>query len=224
MKYFIANWKANKTYDDALRWNDEFSNAIQSDSSLIDALNSDRLTIIICPPFPFLHTLKPLEQLSKNIFIGAQSLSDKANGAFTGEVTAEMVQGLVQYSILGHSERRSNYGETNEMLAEKTRLSLAKSITPVFCVRDAQDTIPQGITFVAFEPVSAIGTGNNMNANEVLQKKRSLSLPQNSVFIYGGSVNPDTVSDYLHHDEIQGFLIGSASLTPSSFLDIVKKA
>ncbi len=224
MKYFIANWKANKTYEETIQWKEEFSAAIQNDTALSEALNSDRIAIIICPPFPFIHALKPLEQLAKNIGIGTQSLSDKTNGAFTGEVTAAMLQGLVQYSILGHSERRSNYGETNEMLMEKARLSLASGISPVFCIRDSQDTIPDGISFIAFEPVSAIGTGNNMSASHVLEIKQQLSLPPDSMFIYGGSVNPDTVSEYLHHDEIQGFLIGSASLTPASFLAIVKKA
>lgn len=224
MKYFIANWKANKNYEETTNWINEFTQILTNDSALHDKLTSDKVSIIIAPPAPFLISMKTVEATFKNIFVGAQDISNKQSGAFTGEVTAKTLKGLVMYSILGHSERRSNYGETNEMLAEKVKLAQEENIKPILCVRDTEDTIPPSVEYVAFEPVSAIGTGNNMPLQEVLENKAKLSLPSNALFIYGGSVKPETAFDYLTSDEIDGFLIGGASLQPSQFLDIVRLA
>lgn len=222
MKYFIANWKANKNYDESSAWLNNFITALQDDLELKKKLDSDQICIIICPPFPFLLPLKTLEVTSKNVFVGAQSVSDKESGAFTGEVTAKSLEGLASYSIIGHSERRSHYGETNEILKLKTEQALAHTIKPILCISGNEDTIFDGVTVIAYEPVSAIGTGNNMPLAEVLQNKTKLNIDENKVFIYGGSVNPQTASEYIHSDEIDGFLIGGASLEPATFLQIVK--
>lgn len=221
MKYFIANWKANKNYAEATAWVTEFSDLLQKNTELQTKLENGTVGIIICPPAPFLSLLQPLTKQFKNVFIGAQTVSDKESGSFTGEVTAKSLEGLCSYTILGHSERRINYGETNELLAVKTAQALKAGIKPILCVRDASDTIFENVTFIAFEPVSAIGTGSNMPAQEVIETKKTLQLPQDAIFIYGGSVNAQTAPEYLQSDEIHGFLIGGASLQPSSFLDIV---
>ena len=215
MRYFIANWKANKTIDEALDWLDRL---------LKIPLRNERAKIIVCPAF---HLLYPLRLKLKDypfISLASQDVSAFESGSYTGEVTARSLQDLVEYAIIGHSERRKYFNETYELLTKKVFLAKKHQIEPIFCLRNENDPIPPGIQIVAYEPVYAIGSGNNEPIGKVLEVKQKLKLPKNAVFIYGGSVNKNNISSYLHCQEIDGLLIGNASLDAKEFHDIVNQA
>lgn len=222
-KYIIANWKANKSYDEAQEWIAMFSSLIKEDSAVQEKLESDALHIIICPPAPFIFSLANAVSEMKNITIGAQDISAYEEGAYTGEVTVKSIEFGAGCTLLGHSERRSLFNETEETLAKKVALAKKYTIDPILCIRGTQDTIHEGVAMIAYEPVEAIGTGKNMSAAEVLEKKKTFTLPQDCIFIYGGSVNEQTCTEYLQSDEIHGLLVGGASLVPETFLGIIRK-
>lgn len=205
-------------------WITNFSMQLQGNETLMNKLRNNELMLIIAPPFPFITLLKPLEDLTPNIRIASQTLSSFAEGAYTGEVTAKSLAGMVEYAITGHSERRSHFAETNEQLAQKVTNAQANTIQPIFCIRGADDTVPATVTMVAYEPVEAIGTGMNMPSTQVSEKKKLFTLPEKCIFIYGGSVNDQTAQEYLVNPDIDGLLIGGASLQPETFLAIAAKA
>lgn len=213
MKYFIGNFKANKNYFEIMEWIDAFISIYKV---------KENVTIGICPPYPFLGLMQ--DKLGKlgNIFVGAQTVSSYEQGSYTGEVTARSLEGTVRFAIIGHSERRKTFKETDEELALKVALAKKYNIEPIYCIRDEKDVIPPGVTYVAYEPVAAIGTGQNESLDKVLEMKSKLSLPNGCIFIYGGSVNEKNVNEYLVSHEIDGFLIGKASLTPETFLQIAR--
>ncbi len=213
MKYFIANWKANKNIQETEDW-------INSFISKIDPKN-ENIRIIICPPYPLITVLKNKVQDMTNIRIGSQDISTFEEGSYTGEVTAKTLVGLVDYSIIGHSERRKNFGEIHEVLFKKVELAKKYSIEPIFCIRDESDPIPGGVKFVAYEPVHAIGTGANEPADKTIVMKKKLNLDKNKIFIYGGSVSDKNAHEYLKTTEIDGFLVGKVSLDPERFANLV---
>lgn len=205
MKYLIANWKAHKTIYEVDAWIRAFS---QLDASVIKG----NLEIIICPPYPFIYYLKDKLQSFPFCKIGAQDISYFGRGAYTGEVPSEALSGIVDYVIIGHSERRYYFEETSEILFQKNNRAIQQKISPIFCIRDSGDLIPPKAQFVAYEPIVAIGTGKNESVENVLAFKKRLHLDKTKRFIYGGSVNENTISEYARCNEIDGFLIGSASL------------
>lgn len=210
MKYLIANWKAYKTIQEVEAWIRELD---LPDASVIN----NNFEIIICVPFPFIYLLK--ERLKKLSFckIGAQDVSYFGNGAYTGEVTAHNLAKIVDYVLIGHSERRRYFNETATILFQKTSRAIQYSIKPIFCIRDTGDLIPSPIPFVAYEPITAIGTGNNESLDHVLSVKKRLRLDKNTRFIYGGSVDKNNMSEYIGSSEIDGLLVGTASLQASHF-------
>lgn len=213
MKYIIGNWKANKTASEVISWSDDF---------LKEYIPDIQTTFIVCPPSPYLSALHDKLSGKKNVFLGAQTVSTSEGGSYTGEVTAQMIRDTAQYVIVGHSERRKYYLETDEELSKKVLLAKKYALEPIYCVRDEKDSIPDGVRFVAYEPVAAIGTGQNEPPEKVVEMKKKMSLPQGCIFIYGGSVNERNCSSYISTGEIDGFLIGKASLSPSQFLLIGK--
>ncbi|MCX7996374.1 MAG: triose-phosphate isomerase [Patescibacteria group bacterium] len=224
MKYILGNWKANKTVQEVDQWLREFKDALNADRLLRNSLDTGAIELVIFPPFPYLdRTLAALRGL-KQIRVGAQTVSEKAGGAFTGEVTARMLRGIVTYVLIGHSERRSYFGETDAELAEQVQRTGEVELQPVLCIRNSQDVIHPGVRFIAFEPVEAIGTGNNMPLQTVLSRKSTFALPPGAVFIYGGSVTESSALEYLASSEIDGLLIGGASLQVSTFLAIARIA
>jgi triosephosphate isomerase len=211
MKYFVGNWKANKNCHEVEKWADDF---IKLYKPGVD------ITLGVCPPAPFLSYLQWRLGDLKQVFIGAQTVSSVESGSYTGEVTAKMLDGTVRFVIIGHSERRKHFHEEDSDLATKVVMAKKYNLEPIYCVRDEADVIPTGVKFVAYEPVAAIGTGQNESLDKVLIMKKKMALPQDCVFIYGGSVNEKNVHEYLISDEIDGFLIGKASLDPVQFLAI----
>lgn len=222
MKYLIANWKAQMTFPQVREWIAVFEDLIREDSDISYNLTTNNLAIIICPPSPFILYLQDQILGIPNLYIGAQDISHVEEGKYTGEVTTKALQGLISHSILGHSERRSEFGETEENIAKKITLCKKYAVEPILCVRDEKDTIFDGVKLVAYEPVSAIGTGQNMNPAEVVEIKKKFSLPAEVTFIYGGSADEKNCKEYIATGEIDGFLVGTASLEPQRFFNMAK--
>ncbi len=221
MKYFIANWKARITADQALDWSKEFSDKVAVDTALQLALNNDKIRIVICAPFPFLFLLKDKFSHSKNIFLGSQDISPFDEGTYTGEVTAKMLQGTIRYSLIGHSERRHFFNETEEMIGRKIEQACSHGIEPVLCVRGPEDKIYSTVKIISYEPVGAIWPGKNEDPAKTVESKHKLSLPPDRVFIYGGSVDASDIRSYTATGEIDGFLVGNASLNPADFYQTI---
>lgn len=205
MKYIIANWKARKNLEEAKIWVNSF---FQKVTALKETI------LIIAPPYPLILPIYELIKDKNNVHVASQDISKFDSGSYTGEVSAQTLKGIVKYSIIGHSERRQYFNEDNETLSQKTKKATENSIEPIFCVRNVHDPIPDGVNIVAYEPVDAIGTGSNEPVDKVLNVKKSLKLDINKKFIYGGSVNSTNYKIYLDSSEIDGLLIGSASLNP----------
>lgn len=214
MKYIIANWKANKNYVEARDWIETF---FQQNFTQLSA----QVHIVICPPYPFIPFLFEAVKDRPYIKIGSQDVSVFEAGAYTGEVTAKSLSSIVDYSLIGHSERRQHFHETQEALLQKTKLANEHSITPLFCIRSTEDPIPDNVKFIVYEPVESIGTGNNAEVEQVLKVKEKLHITSSTQFIYGGSVTEENAGSYLSCPEIDGVLPGSASLDPLKFYKIV---
>lgn len=215
MQYFVANWKAEKNLKDCFAWVNLFS-------TLYKKYNNPNVQIIICPPIAFLASIKPLLQSSfPSIKFGSQDLSQFDNGKYTGEITAQMLNELVNFVIIGHSERRTNNNETDNHIRLKVEQAYQYGIKSIVCISESTQTIPEKTNIIAFEPLSAIASGNNYSVESVVHFKKSLNLPNTASFIYGGSVNKKNINTYLHNPEIDGFLIGTASLDPQEFFDLL---
>lgn len=212
MHYFIANWKANIDLKKADSWLDSF---------LSYASDFRDKCVVICPPFPLLIQLKEKIKMQKNIYLGSQDISRYESGNYTGEVTVSALQGLINFTLIGHSERRLNFQESPGDLSQKSLLAIKYGIQPIFCIRNENDQIPEKIKLLAYEPVEAIGTGSNQPPDQVLEIKKKLNLKPDVDFLYGGSVTEANASTYLKLSEIRGLLVGNESLNPHNFLGIV---
>jgi triosephosphate isomerase len=243
-----ANWKMNKTVPEALDLTRDLLEQIQPYSSV------ER---VICPAFVALTTVAPLVAAA-GLGLGAQNMHWEKAGAFTGEVSPSMLAGLCQYVIVGHSERRQYFGETDETVNKKTRAAVAHGLTPIICVgenlaeneagRTAEVVVRQTRaayasfseadalkTILAYEPVWAIGTGKaatpaGANAVIGLHIRGALSELYSSAMAdtvrvqYGGSVTAANAADLMAQPDIDGALVGGASLKPIEFGAIVRAA
>ncbi len=242
-----GNWKMYKTAPESI----VLANAIKR-----DLFDIDNVEIVLCPPFTSLTDVKDITG-DTNISFGAQNMFWAEEGAFTGEISPKMLKALgCKYVIIGHSERRAYFGETNETVNKKVKSALKHGLLPIMCVgekleeREAgsafdvvRDHVENGlldvgekeilnITF-AYEPVWAIGTGKNATPEEaeeihkfirgLLSKKYGKEISENLRIQYGGSVKPDNIESLIKQKDIDGALIGGASLNPESFVEIVKK-
>lgn len=221
MKYFIANWKANKNLAEAASYMDILLQTISKNTALLERLEKNEIKIILAPPFPFLFTLKEKIKSAKNIHLAAQDISHFEDGAYTGEITGRMLQGLVDFAIVAHSERRKYFAEKDDVLFKKAQLAQKYGLQSIYGLRDEHDRIPAGVGIVAYEPNAAIGTGKNEPVKNVLRIKEILNLPKNTSYLYGGSVNRENAALYLKTGKIDGFLVGSASLDPIHFIDLI---
>lgn len=214
MKYLIANWKANKNLEEAVQWVDFILNSNTQVS---------QLKVVICPPFPLIYPLKEKIKNSSLIELGSQDISAFESGNYTGEVTAKSLQGLIRYALVGHSERRSNFKESDQMIQKKIINAKKYGIEPILCIRGEQDVIPDETRMVVYEPVYSIGTGNNEQPAKVIETLEKLKLDSSVTFFYGGSVNINNIGSYLATSRFDGFLVGTASLDPAEFLDLIRK-
>ncbi len=212
--WIVANWKSNKTIAQALEWVETVGPQIPK---------TVNLKVVVCPAFSCLSEVKKAVMVGNfPIIVGAQNLSPFDVGAFTGEEPASLLKELVSFSIIGHSERRQNFGETDEMIDAKVKQALASNITPLVCVQSAGTPVPPDCKLVAYEPVWAIGTGNPdtpENANQVALKIKQAN--SQVEVIYGGSVTADNVKGFNSQEHISGVLPGKASLNPQDFINII---
>lgn len=210
--YLIANWKSHGDLLSTRSWVHKFLEALHPDT--VQALHSGKLVVVICPPAPLLYPLKTL-LMDYPIAIGAQDISSHPQGSMTGEVSGEAYTGIATCVLIGHDERRK-LGEDAETTYQKYIQTCEAGLTPLLCISEAAQLIP-GAPQVAYEPIQSIGTGQATHPDDVTRFRATLALPAGTKFIYGGSVNRDTITPYLSHPEIDGFLCGAASLDPIHF-------
>jgi triosephosphate isomerase len=217
VKYIIANWKSNKLLEETHSWVESVGPKLE---------HREDVVVIVCPPSLYLGDVAKAAQVHGGLLkVGSQNVSPFSFGSYTGEETAGMIKQFGEYSIIGHSERRKNFGETDEILIEKVKQALEAEVKPVFCVQDEHTPIPEGVEVVAYEPVFAIGTGTPDtpdNANSVCGKIKEAH--QNVVVLYGGSVTSENAKQFLEQEHISGLLIGKASLDAEEFIKIVNLA
>lgn len=245
-KIVAGNWKMNKTLQDGVALAKEINETLKADKP--------RCGVVICTPF--IHLASVAQVIDPEIVgLGAENCADKEKGAYTGEVSAEMVKSTgAQYVILGHSERRQYYHETPEILREKVKLALSNGLKVIFCIgetleeREANkqnevvkaelDGSVYNLTadewksiILAYEPIWAIGTGKTATADqaeemlafirETVAEKYGAQVADDTTILYGGSCKPSNAKELFSKPDIDGGLIGGASLKAADFKGII---
>lgn len=201
----VANWKCNPT-------------TLEEAKKIFKKANFPGAEVVICPPFIYLSSLGAK---------GAQDCFWEEKGAYTGEISPKMLRDLgVEYVIIGHSERRKYFKETDETINKKMKAVIKAGLKPILCI-DKISQLPakkQKGLIIAYEPLFAIGTGKPCSP-ERAKKMRILiqrKIGKNIKILYGGSVNSQNAKDYIKKASFSGLLVGGASLKPQEFLDIIK--
>jgi triosephosphate isomerase (TIM) len=243
-----GNWKMFKTAAEAIAYVERFVDMLPSIPAHVE--------VVLCPPFTAIAAVRQAidaaGERAQRIKIGAQNMYWEPKGAFTGEISAPMLLDLgVEYVILGHSERRSYFGETDRNVRLKTTAALQSGLTPIVAVGesleirkagDAQGHVLMQVRSVvdgfeptalermviAYEPIWAIGTGENCkpeHANAIMRAIRDCAPALSMVpILYGGSVKPENMAEYTAQSDIDGGLVGGASLDPDSFARLAMEA
>ncbi|MDF7817820.1 triose-phosphate isomerase [Runella sp. MFBS21] len=248
-KIVAGNWKMNKTLDEALILTSEVVNMVR------DEVRGD-VEVVLCTPYIYLPVLQKYVEEVSRISLGAQNCHHKASGAYTGEISAAMLAALgTPYVIVGHSERRQYFGETDELLAEKVKIALANGLKPIFCCgelleqRQNEDFIAIvknqitaalfdlsaedfGKVVIAYEPVWAIGTGLTATSQQAQDMHAALrahiasqygeQVADDTTILYGGSCNEKNAPELFACPDVDGGLIGGASLKSREFTNIIK--
>lgn len=249
-KQIVAgNWKMNKTLTEAQSLTSEIANMVADEAP-------DNVQVIIAPPYPFIYAVQNLIPEMGQILLAGQNCHSEESGAFTGEVSANMLKSLgAQYVILGHSERREQFKESDQELAKKVDAALKNNLKIIFCcgepleIREANDQnkyVTQQLTnslfhlseeafkniVIAYEPIWAIGTGKTASSaqaqemhqtiREHLASKFGKQLADDTSILYGGSCKPDNAKELFSQKDVDGGLIGGASLKSRDFTDIIK--
>jgi len=243
-KIVAGNWKMNLSKNEG----EQLISAI-----VAQAAQSPAVELVLCPPFPHIGYAKNLITAT-NVFLGSQNSHDKKSGAYTGEVSATILKSFdVDYVILGHSERREYFGESDALLAAKVNEALANGLKPIFCCGESLaqrnaggfvelvcEQIRNGLfhlskedfakIVIAYEPIWAIGTGvtaTSQQAQEMhaalrsfIAKEYDAASAENLSILYGGSCKPDNAQELFACQDVDGGLIGGASLKASDFLAI----
>jgi triosephosphate isomerase (TIM) len=238
-----GNWKMNTHPESAFELID----------SMLDDLDAiSDVDIVICPPFVSLETFADMFD-GTSLFLGAQNMYWREQGAYTGEISAHMLKGMCDFVILGHSERRQYFHETDEDVRRKVESAIEHGLKPIICVGENLEQNEAGETtevvtrqviaalqdmdaekvrecVVAYEPIWAIGTGRaarGEGANETIGEIRRVvarlyweEIAQQVRILYGGSVNKDNITEFVSQPEIDGALVGGASLDPDQFVRI----
>ncbi|QKY69877.1 triose-phosphate isomerase [Lentibacillus sp. CBA3610] len=245
-KVIAGNWKMNKLLTESDQFVDSVTGSLPKD---------DNVEAIVCAPFPFLPSLVKKAEGS-SLKVGAQNMHFEDSGAFTGEVSPAMLKDLgVTHVVIGHSERREHFAETDHSVNKKVHAAFNHGLIPIVCVgetleqREANETMShieaqvrtglEGLsdeqissTIIAYEPIWAIGTGktaSSADANQVctyirtiVKEMTSENIAEELVIQYGGSVKPANIDELLEQPDIDGALVGGASLEPDSFLQLVE--
>jgi triosephosphate isomerase (TIM) len=248
-KIVAANWKMNMMQAESARF---------VESLLLEIGDMADVEVVIVPPFTAIAKVMEALGSAQNIKVGAQNMHWERSGAFTGEISAALLRDLfVHYVVLGHSERRRLFGETNEIVNRKVRAAHEASLRPIVCVGETLDQRDHGNvdkilsiqlrgsvaglgpkelqeTVIAYEPVWAIGTGRNATPEQAQEAhafiRRTLrdmaddTTSERVRIQYGGSVKPENARDLMSQPDIDGALVGGASLDPRSFAQIVNAA
>jgi triosephosphate isomerase len=249
-KIVAGNWKMNMTREEGQALISEIVNMAK------DEVNSN-VIMVLCTPFPHLGYAKKMFQSHSNIFLGAQNCHEKTSGAYTGEVSVPMLQSFdVDYVILGHSERREYFKESDELLKLKIDQVLAHQLCPIFCCGESLSQRQAGSGFVefvcgqitnslfhlsaeqfakvviAYEPIWAIGTGLTASSEQAqemhaairthIASKYGQELANDISILYGGSAKPSNTPELFACPDVDGGLIGGASLKSRDFIDIAK--
>ncbi len=244
--FIIGNWKMNpQTLAEAEGLFDTIEKGTKSIKDI---------EIVICPPFVYLKELNPsFRSLAPKLKLGGQDLFWEKEGAYTGEISGSMLKSLgCKYVIIGHSERRKYFGETNEMVNKKLLAALKARLKPVLCVGEKEEEemslvvksqLIEGLESInraqmrdltiAYEPVWAIGTGNpcqpddamkaELFIRQTLSKLYNRKLAEGISILYGGSVNSKIAADYIKEAKMNGLLAGGASLDGAEFVKIIKQ-
>jgi triosephosphate isomerase (TIM) len=245
-KIVAGNWKMNKTLEEGLKLATEIINMVK------DEVRNDAQAVI-CPPFISLYSIGKLLEGSK-VSLGAQNCYSKESGAYTGEVSVDMVKSVsAKYVILGHSERREYFKESNQQLADKLNLVLKAGLTPIFCCGESLEQREKGIhidfvntqlteslfhlseaefskVVIAYEPIWAIGTGKTASTEQAQEMHAKIrqhlsgkyKAANDTSILYGGSCKPDNAKELFACKDVDGGLIGGASLKSRDFVDILK--
>lgn len=237
-RYVIANWKMNLPPE-----------GIDAYADALNRIEGGNARLVIAPPYPYIERVA--RRLRDGHGVAAQNCSDHDKGAFTGEVAPAMLREAgARFVILGHSERRSIFGETDGVVARKVAIALATGLRPILCIgedlrtrdagnasrvladqiRAAAEGLGSGAVILAYEPIWAIGTGRNASGTMVAETVGHIRdamgrfWPQPAAketpILYGGSVTPDNVAELVAHGQIDGFLVGGASLDSGKFAAI----
>lgn len=240
-----GNWKMNKTP----------AEAVELVKALVPLVADAEAEVVVCPPFVCLEAVRKVIE-GTNIKLGAQNVHFEKSGAFTGEISADMLLAMgVEYVIIGHSERRQYFGETDCTVNKRARAALAAGLKPIICVGESLAERENGITdelvgmqtklalkeidaaqleqlVIAYEPIWAIGTGKTATAQEAnatigairkaIAQVYGEDAAQKVRIQYGGSMNPKNASELMAQSEIDGGLIGGASLKAEDFPKVVK--
>ncbi len=225
-KYVLANWKAHKTLSDAEVWFEKFWQLYKP---------HPQVEVIIAPPSLYLVSIwQKLQQYkTAHLNLAAQDVSPFPPGSYTGATPAEMVRNLVEFAILGHSERRRYFHETNQDVANKVREAQANNIRPIVCVDQAYaksqiaalDEDDLDGLIIGYGPVEAIGIDlppSPAKIKETIEEIQKIA-PANPI-LYGGSINKDNANDYLKIKGVAGLMVGTASMDPEEFALICETA
>mgnify|MGYP001815742538 CR=1 FL=1 len=244
-----GNWKMNNTLEEGLKLSSEVVNMVH------DEVNDD-ITVVLGTPYIHLFPVAQIIKHSKKVFLSAQNCNEHASGAYTGEISVSMLTSAgVSYVILGHSERRAYFNETNEQLAAKVDAALGAGLTPIFCcgesleIREANeqykfvcdqltaslfhlDAEAMSKVVIAYEPIWAIGTGKTASSQQAQEMHKHIrqhlasqygdTVADGTSILYGGSCNPGNAKELFANADVDGGLIGGASLKSRDFLDIIK--
>lgn len=209
----VANHKSNLNWQELENWLE----SLQENFAIFKG------TLVICPASAFLEsTAQRIKELALPVKLGAQDISKFEQGKYTGELAASQIADICHFAIIGHSERRSNFNETDDDLKRKVENATKVKIEPIFCVQAETDEIPQGVTIVAYEPVFAIGTGNPEAPQKASEVAGKIKQKGSYTVLYGGSVNGQNVKSYIATGNLDGVLVGSTnSLDPVKFREVV---
>ncbi len=248
-KIVAGNWKMNKTLIEAQSLTSEISNMVDDEAP-------KDVKVIISPPYPFIYAIQNLIPEIGHISLGAQNCHQQESGAYTGEVSASMLKSLgVQYVILGHSERREQFEESDELLTKKIDIALKNDLKVIFCCGEPLDIresekqnayVTNQITnslfhlsdeaykniIIAYEPIWAIGTGKTASSAQAQEMHKTIrehiaskfgkNAAEETSILYGGSCKPDNAKELFSQADVDGGLIGGASLKSRDFVDIIK--